>query len=152
MPPPPSLQNIFKELQHDLGCSVPNHGCLEHWARQGVLLLNAVLTVRGGQANSHRGKGWERFTDRVIEVLNSRPQPLVFVLWGRNAQAKKPVIDGTRHCIIESAHPSPLSAHQGFFGSRPFSRANEFLERAGMEPVDWGIPPQQLSVALASAR
>lgn len=137
--PPPSLQNIFKELRDDLGCPIPNHGCLEHWARQGVLLLNTVLTVRRGQANSHRGKGWEQFTDRVIEILNARRQPVVFILWGRNAQAKKAMIDTSRHHVIESPHPSPYSAHQGFFGSRPFSRANAFLERAGLLPVDWKL-------------
>lgn len=139
--PPPSLQNIFKELHSDLGCPIPDHGCLVHWAKQGVLLLNTVLSVRRGQPNSHRGKGWEQFTDRVIEVLNAREKPLVFLLWGRNAQAKKGMIDGTRHAVIESAHPSPYSANQGFFGSRPFSRANEYLRRWGVEPVDWAIPP-----------
>jgi len=139
--PPPSLQNIFKELNSDLGCPIPDHGCLEHWARQGVLLLNTVLTVRRGQANSHQGKGWERFTDRVIEVLNDRPQPVVFILWGRNARNKVPMIDITRHHVIESAHPSPFSASAGFFGSRPFSRANEFLQASGIAPVDWEIPP-----------
>lgn len=141
VPPPPSLQNIFKELHSDLGCPIPNHGCLEHWARQGVLLLNTVLTVRQGAANSHRGRGWERFTDRVIEELNARERSVVFILWGRPARAKKAMIDAARHFIIESPHPSPLSAHYGFFGSRPFSQANEFLRRAGMEPVDWAIPP-----------
>lgn len=149
--PPPSLQNIFKELQSDLGCPIPDHGCLEHWAKQGVLLLNTVLTVRRGQANSHRGKGWELFTDRVIEVLNERPQPVVFILWGRNAQSKSPMIDAARHFVIESPHPSPYSAHAGFFGSRPFSRANEFLRRAGIPPVDWAIPsltsPRRSSVS-----
>lgn len=138
--PPPSLQNIFKELHDDLGCRIPDHGCLIPWAQQGVLLLNSVLTVRRGQANSHRGKGWERFTDRVIEVLNEREKPVVFILWGRNAREKKAMIDSSRHCIIESAHPSPYSAHYGFFGSRPFSRCNEFLLKAGMEPVDWELP------------
>lgn len=141
VPPPPSLQNIFKELHDDLGCKIPNHGCLEHWARQGVLLLNTVLTVRRGQANSHRGKGWEQFTDRVIQLLNEREKPVVFILWGKNAQAKKAMIDATRHLVIESAHPSPYSAHAGFFGSRPFSRANEFLRRIGETPIDWEIPP-----------
>lgn len=140
VPPPPSLQNIFKELKEDLGCRIPQHGCLEHWARQGVLLLNTVLTVRKGVANSHRGKGWEQFTDKVIESLNEREQPLVFILWGRHAQAKRAMIDGSRHLIIESPHPSPFSADRGFFGSRPFSRANEFLIRIGAGPVDWEIP------------
>lgn len=138
--PPPSLQNIFKELHADLGCPIPNHGCLEHWARQGVLLLNTVLTVRRGQANSHRGKGWEQFTDRVIEVLNARELPVVFILWGRNAQAKREMIDTSRHLVLESAHPSPYSAHYGFFGSRPFSKANAFLQQTGVEPIDWAIP------------
>lgn len=141
VPPPPSLQNIFKELHDDIGCPIPDHGCLEHWARQGVLLLNTVLTVRRGQANSHRGKGWERFTDRIIELLNQRERPLVFILWGRNAQEKKAMIDTGRHLVIESAHPSPYSAHAGFFGSRPFSRANAFLRQIGVEPIDWAIPP-----------
>ena len=140
VPSPPSLQNILKELQSDLGCRIPDHGCLEHWAHQGVLLLNTVLTVRGGQANSHRGQGWEQFTDRVIEVLNDRREPAVFILWGRNAQAKKPMIDANRHFVIESPHPSPYSARRGFFGSRPFSRANDFLKRVGMDSKDWEIP------------
>jgi uracil-DNA glycosylase len=139
VPPPPSLQNILRELEDDLGCPIPNHGCLEKWAREGVLLLNTVLTVRRGQANSHAGQGWEHFTDRVVEVLNEREDPVVFVLWGRNAQAKKSMIDMDRHCIIESAHPSPFSAHRGFFGSRPFSRANRFLQQIGKEPVDWNL-------------
>lgn len=141
VPPPPSLQNIFKEMHADIGCPIPDHGCLEHWARQGVLLLNTVLTVRRGEANSHRGRGWEQFTDRVIEELNKRERPVVFILWGRPARAKKAMIDIRRHFVIESAHPSPLSAHHGFFGSRPFSRANEFLRQAGMTPIDWALPP-----------
>lgn len=143
VPPPPSLQNIFKELQSDLGCPIPDHGCLEHWAKQGVLLLNTVLTVRRGEANSHKGRGWERFTDRVIEELNVREHPVVFVLWGRHARSKAAMIDANRHFIIGSPHPSPLSAHYGFFGSRPFSRANEYLRQAGMEPVEWELPPLQ---------
>lgn len=141
VPAPPSLQNILKELESDLGCRPPDHGCLEHWARQGVLLLNTVLTVRQGQAASHRGRGWERFTDRVIEVLNVRPEPVVFILWGRHAQAKVPMIDTSRHGVITAPHPSPLSAHSGFFGSRPFSRANAFLQARGIAPIDWAIPP-----------
>jgi len=141
VPPPPSLQNIFKELHDDIGCPIPDHGCLIPWARQGVLLLNTVLTVRAGEPMSHRGKGWERFTDRVIAELNKRERPIVFILWGRPAREKKAMIDTSRHFIIESAHPSPLSAHYGFFGSWPFSRANEFLRRAGMEPIDWALPP-----------
>lgn len=141
VPPPPSLRNIFKELHDDLGCPISNHGCLEHWARQGVLLLNTVLTVRAGAANSHKGRGWEKFTDRVIAELNRREQPVVFILWGRHARAKASMIDTSRHPIITSAHPSPLAAHHGFFGSRPFSRTNRYLIEAGMEPVDWALPP-----------
>lgn len=137
---PPSLRNIFKELHSDIGCPIPEHGCLKHWASQGVLLLNAVLTVRGGAANSHRGRGWERFTDRVIEELNGRDEPVVFILWGRHARAKKPMIDVQRHRIVESPHPSPLSAHRGFFGSRPFSRVNRYLTEAGLKPIDWALP------------
>ncbi|MCR4601734.1 MAG: uracil-DNA glycosylase [Clostridia bacterium] len=141
IPAPPSLQNIFKEIRDDVGCSIPDHGYLMEWAKQGVLLLNAVLTVREGQANSHRGKGWEIFTDRVIELLNRREKPMVFLLWGGNARSKKTLIDGNRHLILESAHPSPLSAYRGFFGCRHFSRANDFLRKNGMEPVDWQIHP-----------
>jgi uracil-DNA glycosylase len=138
--PPPSLVNIHKELASDLGCPPPQHGNLEHWARQGVLLLNAVLTVRARQANSHQGKGWEQFTDEVIRVVNAKEDTVVFILWGGYARRKKALIDRSRHVIIESPHPSPLSAHNGFFGSRPFSRANEALVAAGRTPVDWCIP------------
>lgn len=137
---PPSLKNIFKELQDDLGCPPPNHGNLEAWARQGVLLLNTSLTVRGGQAASHQGKGWEVFTDQVIRAVDDKPETVVFILWGAAARKKKSFIDTGRHVIIESAHPSPLSAHNGFFGSKPFSRANEALVAAGREPIDWQIP------------
>ncbi len=137
---PPSLLNIHKELQADLGAPIPNHGSLEHWATQGVLLLNAVLTVRAHQANSHAGKGWETFTDQVIRVVNDKQERVVFILWGGYARKKKPLIDASRHVILESAHPSPLSAHNGFLGSRPFSRANEALVAAGRDPVDWAIP------------
>jgi uracil-DNA glycosylase len=140
VPLPPSLQNIYKELETDLGCPPPNHGCLEHWARHGVLLLNAVLTVRARTAGSHSGKGWETFTDEVIRTVSSKDEPVVFILWGAYARKKRPLIDTTRHIVIESAHPSPLSAFNGFFGSRPFSRANEALVAAGREPVDWRIP------------
>lgn len=140
VPQPPSLQNIFRELRDDLGCPIPNHGCLVKWAEQGVLLLNTVLTVREGVANSHRGIGWETFTDRVIEVLNEREQPMVFILWGSHAQAKLPLIDTSRHHVISSPHPSPLSASRGFFGSRPFSRTNAFLRSGGMGEIDWAIP------------
>lgn len=137
---PPSLANIHKELQADLGCPPPNHGNLEHWARQGVLLLNAVLTVRAHSAGSHAGKGWETFTDEVIKAVDAKPERVVFILWGAYARKKKSLIDTSRHVIIESAHPSPLSAHHGFFGSRPFSRANAALEAAGRPPIDWAIP------------
>ncbi|MEH7203248.1 uracil-DNA glycosylase [Bacillus safensis] len=136
---PPSLRNIFQELKDDLGCPVPNHGSLVSWAEQGVLLLNTVLTVRKGEANSHKGKGWERVTDRVIDVLNERDQPVVFVLWGRHAQNKKDRIDQNKHYIIESPHPSPFSARNGFFGSRPFSKVNTYLKQMGFEEINWCI-------------
>ena len=137
---PPSLVNILAELESDLGCPPPAHGNLEHWARQGVLLLNATLTVRARQAASHQRKGWEHFTDRVIQVVNEKPERVVFVLWGASARRKKALVDHRRHTIIESPHPSPLSAHKGFFGSRPFSRANAALVEAGREPIDWCLP------------
>lgn len=137
---PPSLMNIFKELHDDVGCTIPNHGSLVSWAEQGVLLLNTVLTVREKQPNSHKGKGWETFTDTVIARLNEREQPVIFVLWGRHAQAKKELITAPQHVIIESAHPSPFSAHRGFFGSRPFSRINYTLDAIGESPIDWEIP------------
>jgi len=140
VPPPPSLMNIFKELRDDLGCFIPNNGCLKYWAEQGVLLLNAVLTVRAHAANSHRGHGWEIFTDKIIRLLNEHERPLAFILWGRPARSKKAMITNDRHFIIESAHPSPLSASGGFFGSRPFSRVNKFLESIGEKPIDWQIP------------
>ena len=136
---PPSLLNIYKELEADLGCPIPSHGCLTTWAEQGVLLLNAVLTVRGGQAGSHRNAGWEIFTSRIIEILNVRAEPVIFILWGRDAQNKKALISNSQHPIIASPHPSPLSAHRGFFGSRPFSRANELLKTQGTDPIDWCI-------------
>lgn len=140
VPPPPSLLNIFKELRDDLGCFVPDNGCLKPWAEQGVLLLNAVLTVRAHAANSHRGRGWEQFTDKIIRLLNDHERPLAFILWGRPARSKKVMITNPRHFIVESAHPSPLSASGGFFGSRPFSRVNKFLESIGETPIDWQIP------------
>ncbi len=140
---PPSLVNILKELRDDLGCRVPNNGCLIPWAEQGVLLLNAVLTVRAHQANSHRGKGWEVFTDTMIRAVSNRSTPVVFVLWGNPARKKAALIDTTRHTIVQSAHPSPLSAANGFFGSRPFSAINRALERAGKEPIDWQLPNLQ---------
>lgn len=135
---PPSLVNIYKELHDDLGIPVPNHGDLTSWAKQGVLLLNNVLTVERGKANSHRGLGWEIFTLNIVRYLNLREKPLVFILWGRNAIEKKKYID-SRHLVLTSAHPSPLSAYRGFFGSRPFSKANDFLRQNGIEPVDWRI-------------
>lgn len=138
-PPPPSLQNIFKEIQSELGLPIPNHGELTAWAKSGVLLLNTVLTVREGQANSHRGHGWEIFTDKVIELLNQRETPIVFLLWGGNARAKKKLITNPKHLILECAHPSPLSAYNGFFGCGHFIKANEFLKSNGIEPIDWRV-------------
>lgn len=137
---PPSLLNIFKELQADLGCRIPNNGCLTHWAEQGVLLLNAVLTVQAHQANSHKDRGWEMFTDAVIRAVNAKPDPVVFVLWGAYARKKIALIDQSRHIVIESPHPSPLSAHRGFFGSRPFSKINAALRSVGKPEIDWQIP------------
>jgi uracil-DNA glycosylase len=137
VPLPPSLRNMFKELHDDIGCPVPTEGSLIHWAEQGVLLLNTVLTVRQGKAHSHRGKGWEQFTDQVINRLNDRAKPVIFMLWGKPAQSKKRLIDTSRHFIIESPHPSPLSAHRGFFGSKPYSKANEFLKEIGEKEIDW---------------
>ena len=137
--PPPSLVNIYKELETDLGIARPTHGNLQSWAEQGVLLLNSVLTVQAGHAASHQGKGWEQFTDAVIRLLNSQASPLVFILWGAYAQRKGEFIDKSRHLVITSAHPSPLSAHAGFFGSKPFSRTNDFLEKHGRNPIDWNL-------------
>lgn len=138
--PPPSLLNIYKELRSDLGIDPPSHGNLEPWARQGVLLLNSVLTVEQGRAGSHAGKGWEIFTDRIVEVLNAERQGLAFVLWGSYAQKKGQIIDRQRHLVIASPHPSPLSASRGFLGSRPFSRINQYLKESGQEPIDWSLP------------
>jgi uracil-DNA glycosylase len=135
--PPPSLANIYRELESDLGISRPDHGNLEGWARQGVLLLNSCLTVENGRAGAHRGKGWEQFTDAAIRALNDARSNLVFILWGRKAQEKGGVIDQQRHHIITSAHPSPLSARNGFFGSQPFSRANHYLTKTGQTPINW---------------
>lgn len=137
---PPSLANIFKELHADLGVTPPNHGCLEHWSEQGVLLLNATLTVRAGDAASHHGKGWEIFTDAVIKTLGEGQRPIVFVLWGNFARHKRRLITQSHHRVIESAHPSPLSAHAGFFGSRPFSAINSALQDFGSTPIDWNLP------------
>lgn len=136
---PPSLVNIYKELEEDIGCYVPNNGYLEKWARQGVLMLNTVLTVRAHQANSHRGIGWEEFTDAAIRVLAEQDRPMVFILWGKPAQAKKAMLHNPKHLILEAPHPSPLSAYRGFFGSRPFSKTNQYLEQQGLEPIDWQI-------------
>jgi uracil-DNA glycosylase len=140
VPPPPSLVNIFKELQSDLGLPPPGSGSLVPWAEQGVLLLNAVLTVRESEPNSHAGEGWEEFTDAVIRAVNAKPEPVVFLLWGNYARKKRKLVDTNRHVVIESAHPSPLSAKSGFFGSRPFSRINEALSRHGQPPIDWRLP------------
>ena len=139
VPIPPSLRNIHQELHDDIGIDIPNHGSLEKWAANGVLLLNTTLTVRAHVAASHQGHGWERFTDRVIQVVNDKSSSLVFILWGAAARKKKAMIDTTRHTVIESAHPSPLSARNGFFGSRPFSKANGALARNGLPPVDWSL-------------
>ena len=136
---PPSLVNIYKELKDDLGIEPVSHGCLMKWAEQGVLLLNTCLTVRAHQANSHKGKGWEIFTDRIIELLNEREKPVVFILWGANARAKTKLITHSNHLILTGAHPSPLSAYNGFYGGRYFSKANEFLKRTGQLPIDWQL-------------
>lgn len=136
---PPSLVNIYKELSDDLGCYIPNNGYLIKWAKQGVLLLNTVLTVRAHQANSHRGIGWEEFTDAAIRILNEQDRPIVFLLWGRPAQMKKSMLNNPKHLILEAPHPSPLSAYRGFFGCGHFSKTNEFLRENGLEPVDWQI-------------
>ena len=137
--PPPSLVNIFRELKNDVGCAVPQGGCLTKWAERGVMLLNSVLTVREGAAGSHRGKGWETFTDSVISRLNDRKEPIVFMLWGNYAKSKLPLITSDRHLVLTAAHPSPLSASNGFFGCRHFSKANDFLITNGMTPVDWQL-------------
>ncbi|WP_106640420.1 uracil-DNA glycosylase [Allosphingosinicella vermicomposti] len=141
---PPSLVNIYKELESDLGIKRPAHGFLEHWARQGVLLLNSVLTVEMGMAASHQGKGWERFTDAIVRAVNAKTKPVVFMLWGNYAQKKAAFVDsvdkGGRHLVLKAAHPSPLSAHNGFLGCRHFSKANAFLEAKGMAPIDWSLP------------
>ena len=136
---PPSLVNIYKELQDDLGCYIPNNGYLKKWADQGVLMLNTVLTVRAHSANSHQGKGWEQFTDAVIHAVNEQDRPIVFILWGRPAQTKRPMLTNPKHLVLEAPHPSPFSASRGFFGSRPFSKTNEFLQKNGVEPIDWQI-------------
>ncbi|NCB99291.1 MAG: uracil-DNA glycosylase [Clostridia bacterium] len=136
---PPSLVNIYKELQDDLGCYIPNNGYLKKWADQGVLMLNTVLTVRAHQANSHRGIGWEEFTDAAIRILNEIDRPIVFILWGRPAQMKSSMLNNPKHLILKAPHPSPLSVYRGFFGSKPFSQTNRFLEEHGLTPIDWQI-------------
>ena len=136
---PPSLVNIYKELHDDLGCYIPNNGYLVKWAKQGVLMLNTVLTVRAHQANSHRGIGWEEFTNAAIRVLNEQDRPIVFILWGGSAPRKKEMLTNPKHLILEAPHPSPLSAYRGFFGSKPFSQTNAFLEKNGLTPIDWQI-------------
>lgn len=136
---PPSLVNIYKELQTDCGCRIPNNGYLVKWAEQGVLLLNTVLTVRAHQANSHQGKGWEQFTDAIIKAVNAEDRPIVYLLWGRPAQSKMSMLNNPKHKVLTAPHPSPLSAHRGFFGCGHFSKANAFLEENGLEPIDWQI-------------
>jgi uracil-DNA glycosylase len=136
---PPSLRNIFKELQSDLGCSIPNHGCLLSWAEQGVLLLNSVMSVKAGQANSHKKIGWQPFTNRIISLLNEREAPVIFILWGSDAQQKAEFITNKQHHVIQSVHPSPLSSYRGFLGSKPFSEANRFLTENGESPIEWQI-------------
>lgn len=136
---PPSLQNIYKELQDDLGCEIPNNGYLKKWAEQGVLMLNTVLTVRAHQAGSHQGKGWEQFTDAIIQAVNAQERPIVYLLWGKPAQSKIPMLTNPKHLILKAPHPSPLSAYRGFFGCRHFSQANAFLKENGADPIDWQI-------------
>ncbi len=136
---PPSLQNIYKELSTDCGCYIPNNGYLKKWAEQGVLMLNTVLTVRAHQANSHQGKGWEKFTDAVLEAVNQQDRPIVYMLWGKPAQSKIPMLNNPKHLVLKAPHPSPLSAYRGFFGCGHFGQANKFLEDNGMEPIDWQI-------------
>jgi len=148
VPVPPSLANLFRELRDDLGIAAPGHGCLIPWARQGVMLLNTVLTVERGQAGAHQGRGWERFTDRVIECLNGGERPLVFLLWGAQAQRKGAQIDTSRHCVLRAPHPSPLSAHRGFLGCRHFSQTNAWLRSQGLDPIAWELPPVEALPAL----
>lgn len=140
VPIPPSLQNMYKELQEDCGCYYPNNGYLMPWAKQGVFLLNTILTVEDSKPLAHKGKGWEIFTDHAIQKVNEKEEPVVFLLWGSNARAKKQMIDTTKHLVLEAAHPSPLSAYRGFFGCNHFSRANAFLKDNGRKPIDWQIP------------
>lgn len=136
---PPSLQNIYKELQEDLGCYIPNNGYLKKWADQGVLMLNTVLTVRAHEPNSHQGRGWENFTDAIIQAVNQKDEPVVYMLWGKPAQSKIPMLTNPKHLILKAPHPSPLSAYRGFFGCKHFSKCNAFLSQNGLEPIDWQI-------------
>jgi uracil-DNA glycosylase len=140
VPFPPSLQNIFTELHNDIGCPIPTNGTLTHWAQEGVFLLNTVLTVRAGQAHSHRDHGWERFTDATIRLISEQKEHVVFILWGRHAQLKAKLIDEKKHLILRAPHPSPLSVYRGFFGSKPFSRTNQYLAENGIKPIDWTLP------------
>ena len=140
VPAPPSLRNMYKELRDELGCTIPNNGYLMPWAEQGILLLNTALTVRDGQANSHQGKGWEIFTDKIIELLNEKDDPVIFILWGNNAKSKKRLITNPKHFILEGVHPSPLSASRGFFGCGHFKKVNEILKSLGKKEIDWQIP------------
>ena len=140
IPAPPSLRNMYKELRDELGCTIPNNGYLMPWAEQGILLLNTALTVRDGQANSHQGKGWEIFTDKIIELLNEKDDPVIFILWGNNAKSKKRLITNPKHFILEGVHPSPLSASRGFFGCGHFKKVNEILKSLGKKEIDWQIP------------
>lgn len=152
VPPPPSLMNIFAEISDDLGISPPDHGCLLPWAGQGVLLLNAVLTVQAGQAGSHQGKGWEGFTDAIVEALAAEREGLVFLLWGSYAQAKAKCVDTRRHCVLKAPHPSPLSAHRGFLGCGHFGKTNRWLAGRGQAPIDWALPPRaEIEARLAAA-
>jgi len=137
---PPSLVNVYKEIQQDLGITMPEHGCLQSWAEQGVLLLNATLTVESNKAGSHQGKGWEQFTDKIIQLLNEQREGIVFLLWGSYAQKKGQFIDNGKHLVLKAPHPSPLSAHRGFFGTHHFSQANQYLTRQGIKPIDWSLP------------
>ena len=140
VPAPPSLRNMYKELRDELGCTIPNNGYLMPWAEQGILLLNTALTVRDGQANSHQGNGWEIFTDKIIELLNEKDDPVIFILWGNNAKSKKRLITNPKHFILEGVHPSPLSASRGFFGCGHFKKVNEILKSLGKKEIDWQIP------------
>lgn len=140
---PPSLQNIYKELHADIGCTIPDNGYLKKWADQGVLLLNTVLTVQAHQANSHQGKGWEKFTDAIIQAVDSQDRPIVYMLWGKPAQSKISMLKNPKHLILKAPHPSPLSAYRGFFGCKHFSQANDFLIANGIEPIDWQIDPSK---------